>query len=86
MRDDFGLTGCENFEKALLELVRRKLGDDIPEDFTFTDLAARKLRPLEIVASDLSSRKPVVFSAVDENAPVLSAVRGSMSYPLTSNL
>jgi NTE family protein len=82
LRDDFGLTGCENFEKALLELVRRKLGDDIPEDFTFTDLAARKLRPLKIVASDLSSRKPVVFSAVDENAPVLSAVRGSMSYPL----
>ena len=78
----FGLTGCEEFEEALLGLVRKKLGDDVPADFTFADLAARKLRPLKIVASDLSTRQPVVFSAVDEDAPVLSAVRGSMSYPL----
>ena len=63
-------------------MVRRKLGSDLPENFTFVDLTTRKLRPLKIVASDLSSRQPVVFSAVDEDAPVLSAVHGSMSYPL----
>lgn len=81
LQRDLGLTGCEDFEAALLDLVRAKLGADIRKDFTFSDLRARNLRPLKVVASDLSSRRPVVFSAVDEDAPVLSAVRGSMSYP-----
>jgi NTE family protein len=81
LQRDLGLTGCEDFEAALLRLVRAKLGADIPEEFSFSDLKARNLRPLKVVASDLSSRRPVVFSAVDEDAPVLSAVRGSMSYP-----
>jgi NTE family protein len=81
LQKDLGLTGCDEFEAALLKLVRAKLGDDVPEGFTFSELRARGLRPLKVVASDLSSRTPVVFSAVDEDAPVLSAVRGSMSYP-----
>jgi NTE family protein len=81
LKKDLGLSGCEEFEDALLQLVRKKLGNAIPEDFTFSRLVSEGLRPLKVVASDLSSRKPVVFSAVDEDAPVLSAVRGSMSYP-----
>jgi NTE family protein len=81
LQKDLGLTGCDDFEEALLKLVQAKLGNDIPKGFTFSDLRARGLRPLKVVASDLSSRRPVVFSAVDEDAPVLSAVRGSMSYP-----
>jgi NTE family protein len=81
LQKDLGLAGCDDFEAALLRLVRAKLGAEIPERFTFSDLRARNLRPLKVVVSDLSSRKPVVFSAVDEDAPVLSAVRGSMSYP-----
>jgi NTE family protein len=81
LQKDLGLTGGDEFEAALLKLIRAKLGDDIPEGFTFSELRARGLRPLKVVASDLSSRRPVVFSAVDEDAPVLSAVRGSMSYP-----
>jgi NTE family protein len=81
LQKDLGLTGGDDFEEALLKLMQAKLGNDIPKGFTFSDLRARGLRPLKVVASDLSSRRPVVFSAVDEDAPVLSAVRGSMSYP-----
>ncbi len=81
LQKDLGLTGCDELQEALLKLVRVKLGEDVAEDFTFSDLRALGRRPLKVVASDLSRRRPVVFSAVDENAPVLSAVRGSMSYP-----
>ena len=81
LQKDLGLTGCDEFEAALLKLVSAKLGDDIPQEFTFSDLRQRGLRPLKVVASDLSSRRPVVLSAIYEYSPVLSAVRGSMSYP-----
>lgn len=81
LQRDLGLTGCEPFDAAVLDLVRRKLGTAYPDNFTFSRLLADGLPPLKVVASDLSSRKPVVFSATDEDAPVLSAVRGSMSYP-----
>jgi NTE family protein len=77
-----GLARCDAFETKLLELVRRKLGDDVTADFNFSDLAERGRPPLKVVASDLSRRQPVVFSVATEDVPVLKAVRGSMSYPL----
>jgi NTE family protein len=81
LKRDFGLAGCEKFVTALFRLVQKKVGDRLTEAFTFSDLTKLGLPPLKVVASNLSNRQPLVFSAVDEDGPVLSAVRGSMSYP-----
>lgn len=81
LNKDLGLAGCGDFERALLGLVQRKLGADVSGDFTFSDLAERGLPPLKVVASNLSTRQPVVFSASSRDIPVLKAVQASMSYP-----
>jgi len=79
---NLGLAKCDAFEEKLLELVQAKLGAKLEKQFKFSDLSKLGLPPLKIVASDLSTRRPIVFSATGEDVSVLTAVRGSMSYPV----
>src|SRR5215208_1579561 len=93
---DSGLYKAHRLENFLEEKIRtkpdidRKAGKDreeLPEgDFTFRDL--RKVgyrKSLKIIASDLVSRRPIIFSAGDllpeRDWSVITAVRASTSYP-----
>lgn len=67
----------------------RKAGkkrDDLPEDFTFRQLKEAGYKTaLKVIASDVVSRRPVIFSAgemTDERDwTVITAIRASTSYP-----
>ncbi len=81
---EFGFTDGRALSAQILRFVRRKLGGDLAEHFTFHDLHTRHCPPLKIVASDLGARLPVIFSnrgGDEQNGPVLDAIRASMSYP-----
>ncbi|MET0649906.1 MAG: patatin-like phospholipase family protein [Pyrinomonadaceae bacterium] len=59
---------------------------DLPEEFTFRDLKrANYKKALKIIASDVVSRRPVIFSSGELdgelNWSVITAVRASTSYP-----
>jgi NTE family protein len=81
---DLGFVDGNTLCSQILGLVRRKLGNDVGQHFTFQDLKNLKCPPLKIVASDLGTRLPLIFSdsgGDEQNGPVLDAVRASMSYP-----
>jgi NTE family protein len=75
--------------RPLKAFLLRKIADKIPElrdrpDVTFQDLKELGCKPLKIVATDLGSREPRVYSAAggrEQNGSVLDAVRASTSYP-----
>lgn len=81
---NLGFTDGQALSDEILRLVRRKLGADVGKYFTFKDLQDLHRPPLKIVASDLGTRLPLIFSNCggdEQNGPVLDAVRASMSYP-----
>lgn len=82
---DFGLYKAHPLRKFLLSKAVEKIpAFQLQPDFTFNDLKNQNRPPLKILASDISSRKPAVYSVAggnEINGPVLDAVRASMSYP-----
>lgn len=73
---------------GLLTFLRDKIKQKLPalkhkKDVDFRDLETHECPPLKVVASDLGSHGQCVFSASsdDFNAPVVDAVRASISYP-----
>jgi NTE family protein len=74
---------------ALRAFLREKIGGKLPNlrgrpDVTFKDLQDNGCVPLKIVATDLGSREPRIYSAtgsLEDEASVLDAVRASASYP-----
>lgn len=82
---DLGLYGGEQLRVVLTALMRDKLGalKRVPE-ITFQHLAEAGCPPLKILATDIDSRTPVVYSAAgghEYNGSVVDAVRASISYP-----
>jgi NTE family protein len=82
---ELGLYTGSRLKEFLLRKVKSKL--ELPShvnDVTFNDLQTHKnkLPQLKIVASDLRSRKVIVYSAQESgNSSVFDAVRASISYP-----
>jgi NTE family protein len=81
---ELGLYAGEPLKRFLAEKIKEKR----PElkshvDLTFEHLEQARCLPLKIVASDLTTRKPAVFSRhqTEYGASVLDAVRASTSYP-----
>ena len=85
LHESLGLYHANNLKQFLLRKIKEKL----PElknkiDITFDDLKSQNCPPLKIVASDLKTRKAVVYpDHADGNydTSVIEAVRASMSYP-----
>jgi NTE family protein len=78
-----GLYSGDRFARFL----REKLVDKHPtlrdiRDITFGHLTDRGCKPVKVVASDVTRRKPVVYSSADLNDSVIHAVRASIGYPL----
>jgi NTE family protein len=79
-----GVDDGETLKRVLLE----KIGEKKPSlkrhaNITFRDLEAAGCHPLKIVASDMTKRSPIVFSAEQDGYgdSVLDAVRASTCYP-----
>ena len=84
LSENFGFEDGRELRKTLLKLVRDKLGAGLGEYFDFYDFQRAGGVRLKIVASDLGSRTPAIFSNAggnEKNIAVLDAVRASMSYP-----
>lgn len=74
--------------QTLKEFVLSRIGDKRPElkknaDITFEHLEKAGCLPLKIVASDITNRRPAIFSREDNEygASVIDAIRASTSYP-----
>jgi NTE family protein len=88
LSEKLGFTAGNDLTEDLYRLVSAKLKStdkSIDKGFTFHDLKKKLQRPpLKIVASDLRTRKPLIFSDAggeEQGGSVLDAVRASMSYP-----
>lgn len=91
LRVHLGIYHGSRIRDYLLEKIRAKIDiDDHATDVTFADLSERPMRdqkekqakPLKIVASDITNKRPVVFpDDTGKQASVLDAVRASISYP-----
>src|SRR5262245_8660525 len=79
-----GLYGGEKLKSFLLERIKEKQPSLAQHaDITFQHLDDAGCLPLKIVASDITLRKPAIFSRdrTDYGASVIDAVRASTSYP-----
>jgi len=79
-----GLNPGERLMRFLLEKVRAKRQSfEKHTDISFADLEREGAWPLKIVASDVSSRRPAVFSRehTEYGTSVIDAVRASTCYP-----
>lgn len=73
----------------LRQFLLKKIGEKVPAlhnntDVSFQQLKDQGCRPLKIVATDLGTREPIVYSAAggtERHGSVLDAVRASTSYP-----
>ena len=85
MNTGFGLYHGEKMRAFLLNKIWKKLPHlKNQNSITFNDLAKEGCKELKVVASDIRSSKPVVFSNAggEENGgDVINAVRASVSYP-----
>jgi NTE family protein len=93
--EDSGLYKATRLEKFLEEKIMkkpavdrtaRKERNDLPPGFTFKNLReAKYTKSLKIIASDVVSRRPVIFSTGEQAGEidwsVITAVRASTSYP-----
>ncbi len=73
-------------EKPLMDRRAGKERADLPADFTFRDLRQAGYKSsLKVIASDLVSRRPIIFSTGElvreRDWSVVTAVRASTSYP-----
>lgn len=82
--EELGLDSGEALKRYLFERIKEKhSGLSGHADITFEHLEAAGCLPLKIVASDITRRRPAIFSRqqTDYGASVLDAVRASTSYP-----
>lgn len=78
-----GMYSGDTFRGFLDKLVRDRLAIAADVPLTFDLLWQRRLPALQILASDLHSRGPLVYSAqTHPNVSVIDAVRASISFPL----
>lgn len=85
LNQNLGLCDANGVKKFLLE----KIGNKIPQlnnrtDITFQDLINHNCHSLKVVATDLASRKAVIYPSEEDggyNYSVIDAVRSSMSFP-----
>ncbi|MGA9772776.1 MAG: patatin-like phospholipase family protein [Blastocatellia bacterium] len=92
IKKEFGLYEAKLLEDYLEEKIKKRLPPHGEKSITFDSLKWLELPLLKIVASDLHSNKPIIFSASGRDDPnegvvdqfsgsVIDAVRASMSYP-----
>lgn len=83
--ENLGLYSAKNLRQFLLKKIKQKLPAlEHLNDITFDDLKYQNCPPLKIVASDLKTRKAVVYpdnANRQGSASVIDAVRASTSYP-----
>ncbi len=79
-----GLYKGKNLEDFLLEKILFKHPYfNNQNSISFTDLRSRDCKSLKVIASDISQKKALIYSAArrDANESVLQAVRASISFP-----
>jgi len=85
LRRDLGFYAATKLQEFLRAELKRALPAlELNQDVRFNDLKELGCRPLKVVASDLRTRSPCVFSArggKELNGSVIDAVRASTSYP-----
>jgi NTE family protein len=75
--------------RPIRTFLLKKIADKVPAlrdqvDISFQELKAQGCKPVKVVATDLGTREPTVYSAAggsELDGSVIEAVRASMSYP-----
>jgi NTE family protein len=84
LNQSLGIYSGDRFRKFLFDkIVNKYPGLSDKNDISFADLERNGAKPLKVVASDVTTRRALVFPDISgPQYSVIDAVRASMSYPL----